>query len=86
MRIRIPHLAFAASDDTGGADSDPPSGADHPFEATDTYIPTPREDGSCDPHIKAAGEGWYWVVCEDCSTELVEGKDPALARLGACGS
>ena len=52
--------------------------------STDTYIPTPNADGTCDPHIKDAGEGWYWVVCEDCSTELVEGEANALDKLDEC--
>jgi hypothetical protein len=51
----------------------------------DTYIPTPDANGSCEPHIEHAAEEWFWVVCEDCSTELVEGRENALAQLDDCG-
>ncbi len=52
--------------------------------AVDHYIPTPNADGTCDPHIHDAGGGQYWVVCEDCSTQLVEGEANALAKLEEC--
>lgn len=53
-------------------------------EPVDPYIPTPNADGSCNPHIKKAADDLYWVVCEDCSTELVEGEANALAVLDDC--
>jgi hypothetical protein len=59
---------------------------DHLYEPNDEYIPTPDANGNCEPHIKDAGEGWYWVVCEDCSTDLVEGKADALAQMNDCGN
>jgi len=57
---------------------------DRLHEPVDPYIPTPNADGSCDPHIKKASEDLYWVVCEDCSVELVEGEANALAKLEDC--
>ena len=53
-------------------------------ESSDHYVPTPNADGTCTPHIHDAGDGQYWVVCQDCSTELVEGEANALAKLEAC--
>jgi hypothetical protein len=54
-------------------------------ESVDNYIPTPNADGSCDPHIKESNVAdLFWVVCEDCSTELVEGEANALAALDDC--
>lgn len=61
-----------------------PPAADGLNQPVDHYIPTPNADGTCDPHIHDAGEGRYWVVCKDCSTELVEGRANALAKLEDC--
>ena len=57
---------------------------DRLYEPNDTYIPTPDAHGNCTPHIKDAGEGWYWVVCEDCSVDLVKGEAEALAQMDDC--
>jgi len=55
------------------------------YEAVDSYIPTPDANGSCDPHIKESNvANLFWVVCEDCSTELVEGEANALDALDDC--
>lgn len=53
-------------------------------EPNDEYIPTPDAQGNCTPHIKDAGEGWYWVVCEDCSVERVKGEAAATAAMNDC--
>jgi hypothetical protein len=59
--------------------------SERPYESVDTYIPTPDATGNCEPHIKETNlEDWYWVVCEDCSKDLVEGKANALAALNDC--
>ena len=59
--------------------------SDRPYESVDTYIPTPDATGNCEPHIEESNvEGWFWVVCEDCSTDLVKGKDDAIAALDDC--
>lgn len=65
--------------------SSPPPAADGHKKPVDHYVPVPNADGTCTPHIHDAGGGQYWVVCEDCSTELVEGHANALAKLGECG-
>ena len=55
-------------------------------ESVDSYIPTPDANGNCTPHIKDAGDGWYWVVCEDCSVERVKGEAAATDKLNDCGN